>query len=487
MGKISFLHTWNQLSPKIRQGFGGYCTNLYGKYSIQNAILALIFEQNPQEEAVEITDFQKLLALKTSIKHSHKNLSNAFSDLHNWLHAYLVNLYLEEQAEEYNLLRLKALSRFGLEKDFGRIERKVEKYIEAQTERNRQYFEAQISLFSAKLSVPWLDHHQSDLDQWMSELNESLDGYYALSKIQLATEKNNRAHIISKTEEIEEVGYLNQMAAQLEAKKGGLYPTIFEDIHTLQSLFSFSINEPPQAESLEVERLIADSYYQKLWNLLTEGKIVHKENQEELCQLLMNHCIRASRYGEKEKYFSQMFDIMCFGLDRHAFTWRGYFHHSTFLNFVAIVIFLKKYDWLEDFISKWGPYLLESHTYVALLSRSFLYFELKKYQETYDLISNIDIKTPYAQTLFKITELKCMYELQHSEESIKAKIDALIKYIQQKWSVQNRKQFVLFPKLMKKLYVKKFTYEKMKTLIQQNPQVGSAAWLLEKAKNLKKK
>lgn len=228
-------------------------------------------------------------------------------------------------------------------------------------------------------------------ENYLETINECLDQYFTLSKLQLATEMKARASVLSKNYFS---NFLTNIILEQEidgnhTSEKALYRRAF-DLYTKDNLDNFS-----ELKSLFLEAL----------DTLASKDIVY------LYHHLLNFTIRKGNSGNTE-FIKESFSLYQLGLTKKIIGYKYKLTDTTFTNISAIGIKLQEFIWVEDFINGYSQFLQnEIRDNAKTLCLAFLFYGQKKFKETDELVSNFSFTSPFYQVRAKILSLRALFEL----------------------------------------------------------------------------
>lgn len=459
------IYSWIRLSPKHRRDFILFTKGLYGRYKLAQKVLS-VFNDFQDDELANVstkTLLHSLVQSTPTIQCTNKNLLNTLSDLNNWLHEYLVLTYIKrpEQAVEYDILRLKALARHRLSKEFSRIEKKVNSKLEQIEYHNTYYYQRMIDLRQVQLSAPWSEQLNNDFATPTDELLEYLESYYMNFKLKLGVEMINRNKILNETHSVEGLEELRIKAQKIDK--------IITKIHFL----CLNIVEEWQQKD-----------FGALYDVFIKEKALPVQNQADIMQVLLNYCFRKRREPDKRDEFTKKsLYILKLSLKKGLLTYGGYMYHGFFQNMVILACIQKDYDYAESFITKWKGYLTEEKKGVEQFALATLYYSKGQYADIQMLLNNFEYKSVFNEIDCRIIQLQAQYELGWNSKVLMTKIESYLKLVRRKGKINKSKQIrcLQFGQCLFFLVSYQCGEADMLSFLEEKTHSARKEWLLEKA------
>lgn len=360
------------------------------------------------------------------------------------------NFLAHHELKQGNLLRRKHLAKsLSKKNDFKALERATDSLIEdlkKGTERGTDYY---LDVFGLNRDLYF--HSETTSFQKSSgrieAIMHNLDLFYVLSKLRLSFEFFARQQLLGESHEISLLSESKQIALERFSAENPL----FEIYANLVSLYqeSFSIKKLS-----EVRRA-----FEKHLQLLQKGE------QEIILRSLLNYANRKITEGETE-YFHEMWELYKLGLRKNLFIQNQKLPYSTFLNILVTAVYLKEWNWAEEFMSDYQHFLDENHRIDTLnYGKAYFLFSLGNYAESSKLLIAIEHKDLNFSLRLKPLTIKCFYELSlkesHYHDFLWSQIEAFEKSLHRNkiLSQQKRQANLNFCQLTKKLLKGKYAIE----------------------------
>lgn len=310
-------------------------------------------------------------------------------------------------------------------------------------------------------------------ENYLESINEHLDQYFTLSKLQLATEMKARASILSK-----------------DYGKGNL-ASLSKYVYT-------SRDEIPEYNLYEASiRLYEDnsiesfSYLKGLF--LKNMKLLSFKDQQYIFHHLLNFTIRKGNTGD-EAFIKASFSLYKLALKEGLLINNDKMLDVNFTNICAAGIKLKEYQWVKLFINDYSYHLnTEMRENAKILCMAFLYYAQGSFKETDELISNFNFTSPFYQLRGKILSIRALLELFIKDHTyfdlIQSSSSAFEKFIRrnQTLGIQHKKAYLGFIQHLRQLVnlsvnlkLSAEAKEKFKAKISKQTSVINRDWLIQK-------
>jgi len=166
----------------------------------------------------------------------------------------------------------------------------------------------------------------------------------------------------------------------------------------------------------------------------------------------INFCILLMNSGD-EQFIREAFDLYKNGMEKEIFIEKGILSRWTFRNVIAIALRLKEFEWAENFIRNYGPFLEEKH------KESFIHFNLAKlfhekgaYNDALDMLNKYEFKDILMNLNAKTMLLKIYYELDEFQV-LESLLESMRAYLQRKKKMIGSQYLELYKNIIR--YTKK--------------------------------
>jgi hypothetical protein len=207
----------------------------------------------------------------------------------------------------------------------------------------------------------------------LQEMMQNLDAFFMLAKMRYSTELRNRENIFSEEHEIPFVEETREMAAT--------HPIFREDVIFRVYADILSLMEEPENETV----------YQRLEENLTQNLDLFRPNdQASFIRYMINTTNQLYNKG-KHQYLEKQFRLYKIGLNKDLFLYEGKLPDSTFLNIIVTASMVGEFEWIETFIARFAPTLLEEKRVDAIsLGTAYWYFGKGEFKSALKLLQKIE-------------------------------------------------------------------------------------------------
>lgn len=412
---------------------------------------------------------QKLFGKEKNVD---KKLRGLMSNLNKSLEDYLINLELNENETSRNFLLLDVMRKRKMDKLFFQKINHIQKDWEKNPPSGLQHLHNEYKL--ARLSYTHPNYSLfPDAEIGMAELTKKIDSYYFAIKLYYTLVLQNNQQYL----------------------KFSKFPIL--DISSEISTFIQS-NESYQIPSLSFLSHFLSDY--KAGNF--EDFHLHKEafvdhfnsydiyEQSTLLMFLQHACYANYQNGDAE-YLKEIHFLNVFGIDNNLFVQNGYIPNFVFRNIVLIACSVKEFDWIDEFIESNKDLVEEDKKYDTInLSEAVVAFNKKDYDLVLEKLATIKFQEDTFAVQAKSLQLMSYYDL--GDDYIELFLNAIKSYSMFLSRSKNladsfKQPYKEFIHLSKKLFSvekKSIQAQLLYEEIQNQKQVSSKLWLLEKAKAL---
>ncbi len=287
----------------------------------------------------------------------------------------LIHLQLERDDFRRSQLLTEA---YGVRNIYRLFEKETEsllKDLENHPTKNGDYYLKKLQLKEGKYFHP--QHNKYNIeDNTLEELTDSLDGYFAMMKMQLNIALKAQMKVLKKNYKIRFSAALNQKVNTGFLKDNPLF-SLFQEALVL-------LEEKQEPDFEKYEQLLFD----QLENL-------SNDDQQLLFYNGLNYAIRQSNHGEKG-FFKAVFRWYQLGLEKKLVFQNNQLTETTFGNIVLYGCLQSAFEWVHHFIETYSPYLKEENREEERLFSMLL---LKFYQGDHETliadISDYSFSTQY--------------------------------------------------------------------------------------------
>jgi len=389
------IDLFRSFSKKERQEAEHFLQSFYGTKRIELSVFAYLNTLRINDETLkeELNLEQVFYIVYDRMAKETKelvNLQNSCSDLYAYLMKFLVWKEMEEGCFETEIMKLRALKKRNLNKEYLSQIKRISNRKEKETKRDFWY---PLQL----LMLKDLHYYTTDIDKFGQEANivpqamELLDEFYFTAKLKYSCELLMREKLFQEKNTI----LLLDEILNLQVKRE-------EGTRELEALYLKAIKVirgGDQEKYLDLKREI-------------EGELSIEDSELFIfVGYLLNYSAGLYRKGDL-RGSKQTFELYNFGLKRGLFTLSGYFHENLFLGIVNVGCILGSFLEVSNIIQKWGPSLRpEIKDTVMLIGESRVAFSKGDYEDVLELSSHIKTKNPSYKLLTFLSEIKAYYEL----------------------------------------------------------------------------
>lgn len=339
---------------------------------------------------------------------------------------------------------------------------------------NVQYYYERLDLMYQYYTHPSTDKYAIDVSYFKTLLT-SLDHYFVLYKLQLASESKSRELALSESSSIlwmeEVMAYVDQLN---------------DDEATMIKLRTYIY----QLYQKEIKEGVFEKAYAQYQETLTSMK---KNDQVVLFNHLINFVVKNINTGNLS-FVERALGLYKFGLDNKLILVDGKLTEVTFNNIVSMSCSVGDFEWVTTFVSTYGKLLDEKvGDYIIALSLSEIDLHKREYAQVIDRLVQERFPVALYKMKSKYLMMQAYYELMQLEEVyfdlMLTQLDAFEKFLRRNKSIHavRQKAMLNFVLALKYLVMKSFElsgsaqkkeqfYEKVKST---TPMFGKA-WVLKK-------
>jgi hypothetical protein len=156
-----------------------------------------------------------------------------------------------------------------------------------------------------------------------------------------------------------------------------------------------------------------ESYFRQLKKVLDEeSQFFTKEELLNLFIHLINYIIDTKINVGRSEYFEELFSIYQTALAKEFIIDEGVLDPHHYKNIITVGLFVKAFDWVEQFIKDYTPILPKGDQENALTyNLAKVYFAKKQYQKVIELLQRVEYQNLNYSLGAKLMLLKTYYEL----------------------------------------------------------------------------
>ncbi len=306
-------------------------------------------------------------------------------------------------------------------------------------------------------------------DSNLKDVMHNLDVFYLINKLRCCCAILHYKNVTSFDTELV---LMDEIVHHLRAKSYQHIPVVNIYYVILLTL----IESEDEKHFLHLKKLIANHEEQL-------PPLVNKE----MYLYAIQYCIVKINAGNLN-YYREIFSIYQQCLQGDVLFDRGVIAPGNYKNIITVGLRLHEYQWTEDFIKKYNPYLPEDeqeNAYTFNMARVF--FFQKKYDEVLNLLQQVEYNDVFYMLDSKLTLIKTFYELDENE-SLDALLDSFSMLLRRKKLISQQyrtiyTQFVFYVKKMLR-YTDKKKLQALKDEIHTAKNVADLGWLKEKIDEL---
>lgn len=175
-----------------------------------------------------------------------------------------------------------------------------------------------------------------------------------------------------------------------------------------------------------------EAHFQNFKNqLFSFSEHFPEQELRDLYLLAINYCIRQINEG-KRPYFREGFDLYQRGIQNEIFIEKGLLSRFTYSNIVGIGLQLNEFDWVENFLKDYQPFIEKNHresTFSYNMAR--LEYARRHFSTAISLLQKAEYKDLLTNLGAKTILLKIFFE-QDSTDLLNAHLDAMKNFIRRK-------------------------------------------------------
>lgn len=385
------------------------------------------------------------------------------------LYRFLIEIELEMNELTQNYLKLQALSRRELEKDFLSILEKERSQLHRFPYRNADYFLNQFQLENTALVYGFTHSRWAKKEQ--EALISALDHFYLAEKLRFCCSVMNVRNVFS---EEGEIPLLQEIMAYCETHQHEL-PTIVQAYYHLLSL---STSETPHPHYEALRKLATGDFGQ-----------FPPDDWVNIYYAMINYCNHLYRTGELA-YLREMFDLYKEMLERNLLLEEGILATNNYKNITTLGLRLGEYEWtahfIESFKEKIEPEFREG---VYNYNMAHLYAYQGEYSKALRHLQLIDFIDPFYRMSYNILLLKIYYEC-YEVEALLALCESFRAFVRHKKELSKTHQlaYINFARFTRALFMIKIGRdkkpEKLKAQIEACEALIERQWIMEKLEDL---
>lgn len=246
-----------------------------------------------------------------------------------------------------------------------------------------------------------------------------LDCYYWSNKLKMYSESLNNRSILNIDINI---NLINELLESVKDTPLIEVPAIAIYYHIIMAF---------QAEDTEV-------HFHQLIALIDEHGLQFPQTElRSIYIFAQNYCIRKINTGQLE-YYEQLFNIYKALLEQEIIFIKKQLSPSNYKNIVTVGLFVKEYDWVEEFIHQYAPRLPKNYRDSSLTyNLANLYFNKEEYDKVIVMLRQMEYKDAFDGLSSRWLLLKTYYELTETD-AFDALTDSFSIFIRRNKSLSDR-------------------------------------------------
>ena len=233
-----------------------------------------------------------------------------------------------------------------------------------------------------------------------------------------------------------------------------------------------------------------ESHFQKLKALIAKHlDVFPKSEAKDIYEACLNYCVSIINKGRQD-YLHELFALFEYGLIHNILITDDKMDPAIFRNICFTALRLGKYEWTDNFINQYNPFIEEKYRNNAIIfNRARLETYKKNFDKVIELLREVTFDDIFYELSSKALQIVAYYELDEYEVLISflssfntflrrsAKISASRKNNYQKLIYFTRKLIKLTPRM-------KTDIKKLHTEINDSENFADKPWLLDKIAEL---
>ncbi len=203
-----------------------------------------------------------------------------------------------------------------------------------------------------------------------------------------------------------------------------------------------------------------------------------------------NYCIRKINSGNLE-YYEQLFNIYKALLEKEIIFINKQLSPSNYKNIATVGLFVKEYDWIENFIIEYSHRLPKAYRNSALTyNLANLYFTKQEYSKVIEQLRQMEYKDAFDSLSSRWLLLKTYYELREND-AFDALKDSFSIFIRRNKSLseRNKEKYLnavrFISKIMRIAYTDKKNFETLLQQLNDTRIIIDKRWLLSKLEEVR--
>lgn len=361
----------------------------------------------------------------------------------------------------------------GLDKHFVALERQMRADILKNEVFGNEYLYYKKFLLERELNQYLADREGRKGKINVTNASQALDDFFILQKLRYGCMQANYGKVFSASFQLFLLDEILDFVASKDLSHQPLIMAYY------QSLMMFKHPE-------------ADNYFFALKDVLHKDSMHFDQSYNvELFKFAQNYCIGKANMGKKE-YLHELFGFFQTSLSHKIALVNNELSPSNFKNMVTVACHLGKFDWAQDFISKYSSYLPEDQRNNSVtMNTALLYWSTRKLSDAARLLSRVEFDDPFYALDAKSLLLKIYFE-QDEKEVLFSFCESFRMYLKRnklvsKAHINSYNNLISFTvKLIKLKPEQQTKFEKIKREIEEIKLLNNKGWLTEQVQKMEK-
>jgi hypothetical protein len=465
---ISLLRS---LSPKEIRRFDDFVHAAYfGATADVQALWRVLAAQAPDFPDAAIDRFEVMaLAFPDRPLPSDVEISRLLNALLQLAEQFLAIEDLRQSPADAESRVLRAYQRHGLDKHFQASLRRVHRLMEEMPFRDEEWLHLRFIVAGAEARDQV--HNQARAqDQSLQHMASVLDDYYFSTRLRLTCELVNRQNILSAQPEAQGLRALVQQLLAASADSSAPAVRIYAQLLRL-------LSEGEDSSHFDALRAL----------MVAHKRILSLDNLRELYSYAQNYCIRRIRLGDST-FLRALFDLYQLLIHDGALLENQELSPWKYKNIASVGLQLGEYAWVEDFVTRYRPFLPE-----AFRDNAYAYnmADLAYHRGDYATALRTLVQVEFTDVFYSLDTRKMLlkiYYLQGATEPLISLIQAFRVYLRRNKLISetNRNAYSNFVHLTNALWKAQSTGEHAALLAQidATQPLVEEAWLRKMAEEL---
>ncbi len=395
-------------------------------------------------------------------------IRHLMSDLYDLICDYITLKKLRKDNYSQKKYLMEYFNEKDLQKHFKHVAAKYDAQERSSEIRNAGFYFDSIPIIGIKLTNTLKNSGRIVKDDNRA-LNEKLDIFYFLKKLEIICAEINNKNVIE-SEEHEETYESFFKYFNFEAYADHLMVKLYYQLYLV-------LSNPSEVQN----------FYNLKNSLVKNSHKIAEQEHRQFYFMLLNYCIRKINHGNAE-FIKELFKIYKLAVEKDILLEDGYLSPWHFKNIISVSIRNSKLEWAKKFIMDY-KYLLkkESRENAVLFNTARIDFVEERFKSAMQALQMVSLTDLFYALDAKALLLKTYYELEEFE-AMDNLIISFLKMLRRKkvLSERHRKNYKNFIKYVKKAsrlhYQRKSRVPLLIKEIEATKDIADKKWLLEKVK-----